>query len=152
MQTIEHGKTFEILSFINNPNKTDKGVLFNPYSVKRISDNEIFNIGDLFIHESLELVASITGFSLLENILYVEHTHSKIGLGLEDIKKYNPIITPSMFNLYQVVSLQFKEEPITATIRGVHFFNNNTKYDLQLWLKGTDTRIYNVEEKFIKSL
>jgi DNA-binding transcriptional regulator WhiA len=58
----------------------------------------------------------------------------------------------------QVIYLQFRKEdkPITATVRGIHFYRDKTKYDLGLWLGDgsvddpeRETRIYNVDSEFV---
>lgn len=60
----------------------------------------------------------------------------------------------SRYGLKQVVKVKFNEkmEPITATIRGIHFYEGKVKYDLALWLgDGSvddpewESRIYNVD-------
>lgn len=67
------------------------------------------------------------------------------------------IILPSQFQPNQVVQVQFKKDdtPITATVRGVHFYPGKVKYDLGLWLGDgsvddpeIETRIYNVDSEF----
>jgi len=151
METIQ--KSFEILEFVANSNGTTDSS-FKPKTIKRLSDNEVFTIDDAVIQENLEIVGFITGFSLLEDNVYVEHTYSKVGLNLESIKKHKDInFIHFKFDNLQVVKVKFMEEEITATIQGIHFYKNNVKYDLKLWLKnGEETRIYNVEEKFLTAV
>ena len=76
-------------------------------------------------------------------------------LELEEVS--NSIKLPSAHQPLQVVRLQFRktDEPILATVRGVHFTVSKVKYDLGLWLgDGTvddpeyETRIYNVDSIF----
>lgn len=78
------------------------------------------------------------------------------GWGKDDTQ--SSIELPSSCQPNQVVRLQFrkKDEPIIATVRGVHFFIGKVKYDLGLWLgDGTvddpeyETRIYNVDSVFV---
>lgn len=68
---------------------------------------------------------------------------------------------PSEFQLKQVVCIKFNkgDKPLTATVRGVHFYNNKIKYDLGLWLGNgsvddpeRETRIYNVDSDYVTSL
>lgn len=63
---------------------------------------------------------------------------------------------PSLFELNQVVRLKLKNEKITATVRGIHFYPGKVKYDLGLWLgDGSvddpeyESRIYNVDSIFV---
>lgn len=68
------------------------------------------------------------------------------------------IILPSNLQPNQVAKLKFREndEPLTATVRGVHFYPGKVKYDLGLWLgDGSvdnpeyESRIYNVDSVFV---
>lgn len=68
---------------------------------------------------------------------------------------------PSGIFVNQVVKLQFRktDEPINATVRGVHLYSNKVKYDLGLWLGDgsvddpeRETRIYNVDSEFITTV
>lgn len=70
----------------------------------------------------------------------------------------NEIILPSALQPNQVAKLQFRknDEPIMATVRGVHFYPGKVKYDLGLWLgDGSvddpkyESRIYNVDSVFV---
>jgi hypothetical protein len=66
---------------------------------------------------------------------------------------------PSQCQINQVVYLQFRQghEPITATIRAVHFYPGKVKYDLGLWLGAPsmggdleeETRVYNVDSIYV---
>lgn len=61
---------------------------------------------------------------------------------------------PSALQVNQVVKVKFTEEmlPLTATVRGVHFYIGKVKYDLALWVGegGNDeTRIYNVDSVYV---
>lgn len=65
---------------------------------------------------------------------------------------------PSRCQINQVIHVQLrqKDEPFTATIRGVHFYPGKVKYDLGVWLgDGTidnpesETRLYNVDSVFV---
>lgn len=65
---------------------------------------------------------------------------------------------PSALQPNQVAKLQFREkdEPLTATVRGVHFYPGKVKYDLGLWLGDgsvddpeRESRIYNVDSAFV---
>lgn len=70
----------------------------------------------------------------------------------------NSLLLPSGFQVNQVVHVQFRsmDEPFTATVRCVHFYNNKVKYDLGLWLGDasvdnpeSETRLYNVDCVFV---
>lgn len=71
------------------------------------------------------------------------------------------VLFPSQLDLNQVVNLKFREtdQPLTCTIRAIHFYINKVKYDLGVWLGDgsvdnpeTETRIYNVDSCFITPL
>ncbi len=71
---------------------------------------------------------------------------------------HNSMQLPSNLQPNQVCKLQFRKEdnPLTATVRGVHFYIGKVKYDLGLWLgDGSvdnpeyETRIYNVDSVFV---
>lgn len=66
---------------------------------------------------------------------------------------------PSRCQLNQVVHVHFmrKDNPLVATVRGIHFYPGKVKYDLGLWLGDgsvdnpeTETRIYNVDSVFVE--
>lgn len=71
---------------------------------------------------------------------------------------FTGVSLPNAFFVNQVVYLQFRksDQPITSTVRGVHYYSNKVKYDLGLWLGDgsvddpeRETRIYNVDSEFI---
>lgn len=62
---------------------------------------------------------------------------------------------PSRLQPDQVARLQFFQEmePLTCTIRTVHFTKSKVKYDVDIWLPGkTSTRVYNVDSVFLVAL
>lgn len=76
------------------------------------------------------------------------------GSGTERVNDH--VMYPSRFEINQVVQVKFKTEPITATVRGIHFYPGKIKYDLGLWLgDGTvdnpeyESRIYNIDSIFV---
>lgn len=82
----------------------------------------------------------------------------KILNGWDDEKNTQSLQLPSSLQPNQVCRLQFRKEdaPLTATVRGVHFYIGKVKYDLGLWLgDGSvgnpeyETRIYNVDSVFV---
>lgn len=145
---------FEILSF--RPNKSGgTETAFRPYSVKRLHDGEIFTLGDL-VTNGTQMVGKITGFKLLEDKVYVSHTWSGIGMGLDSLKKHKIKELPSDIQLNQVVIASFLKGRGLCTVRGIHFFPDRIKYDLGVWLGDgsvddpeRETRIYNVDQEFI---
>lgn len=67
-------------------------------------------------------------------------------------------VLPSALQFNEVAKLQFRstDNPITCTVRGIHFYSSKVKYDLGLWLGDgsvdnpeTETRIYNVDSVFV---
>jgi hypothetical protein len=62
---------------------------------------------------------------------------------------------PSRYQLLQVVNVRLckTDTPLTATVRGVHFYPGKVKYDLGVWSTddtNTETRIYNVDSIFVE--
>lgn len=65
---------------------------------------------------------------------------------------------PSRFSINQVVKIQFVNhiESLLGTIRGIHFYPGKVKYDIGIWLDGSnedhldETRIYNIDSVFLK--
>lgn len=145
---------FTILSFCENKSGTADSS-FKPYAVKRDWDGEVFTINDE-VTNGTKMTGNITGFHFLENKVYVDHTWSGVGMNLGSLSKI--ISLPSAFQVDQVVRLRFQKngDPITATVRGVHFYKGKVKYDLGLWLGDgsvddpeTETRVYNVDSCFV---
>jgi hypothetical protein len=61
---------------------------------------------------------------------------------------------PSNVQVRQVVAVKFKDEVLTGTVVGVHFYTGKVKYDVSLWLMDEkneeyETRIYNVDSLFV---
>jgi hypothetical protein len=147
---------FTIISFLPRPNgsKADSAS-FQPHSIKRESDGEIFSIGDE-VTNGTQMQGVITGFEFLENSVYVTHTWSGVGMNLGSLQKI--IQLPSQFQINQVVKVRFQKDDkgLTATVRSVHFHRGKVKYDLGLWLGDgsvddpeRETRIYNVDSEFL---
>lgn len=155
---------FTILTVFDNPSGTTDTTI-KPHSVQRNRDGEIFTVGDK-VTNSTEMVGNITGFSLLNGKMHVEHTWSGIGMNLDSLIRVKTLF------YRQVAKLQFTPEmpPIYVTVRGIHHYGLRTKYDLDLWLgDGTHdedgyedpdtgvkmlqkkTRIYNVDADFVKA-
>lgn len=87
----------------------------------------------------------------------VEQMAKKILDGWDDVGS-NSIQLPSALQPNQVAKVKFRsnDEPLIATVRGVHFYIGKVKYDLGLWLGDgsvdnpeTETRIYNVDSVFV---
>lgn len=150
---------FEIVSFLANPNGSDSST-FKPHTVRRTKDNELFQIGDEVTNG--EMTGTITGFSLLENKGFVDHTWSGVGMWLENLHKV--ITLPSRYQIKQVVYVTFpkadpnsanmeKDVKLTATVVAVHFYSGTMKYDLDIWVERSEssTRVYNVDSDLIQS-
>lgn len=156
---------YTILAFVNRRS----GVLastpsFQPYAIRRESDGTVFSIGDEWYSSGGPCSTgqvphgTITGFEMLEGNIYIQHDWSGVGFSLEGIEK--GVTLPSKFQLNQVVIVDFgkNREDQHATIRSIHFLNSQVKYDLGLWLGDgsvdnpeKETRVYNVEEKYLRS-
>lgn len=65
---------------------------------------------------------------------------------------------PCRLQLRQVCTLQFRttDNPITATVIGIHFHKEVVKFDLELCFESEEgeerTRIYNVHLKYLNDL
>lgn len=145
---------FEILSF--RPNKSGgTETNFRPYSVKRLPDGEIFTLGDL-VTNGTQMVGKITGFSFLEDNVYVDHTWSGIGMNLDSLSKHEVTELPTKVQLNQIVTVSFLKGKGYCTVRAIHIFLDRVKYDLGVWLGDgsvddpeRETRIYNVDQEFV---
>lgn len=145
---------YEILSFLPVPSGSPANIpQFQPHTVRRLSDGETFSIGDRFLMkmEGIKPCGTITGFTMLEEDIYITHDWSGIGFGLSGIQKAQ---LPSRYQINQVVHFitTLGTYICHATVKGVHFYKaESVKYDLELWDEAeTKTRIYNVAEKLLK--
>lgn len=67
MNTINQD-SFTILSFFPRPSGSKSETpSFRPYSIKRLSDDEIFTVGDC-VTNGTKMIGDITGFELLEGL------------------------------------------------------------------------------------
>ena len=145
---------YEILSFLPVPSGSPANTpQFQPHTIRRLTDGETFSIGDRFLleMEGIKPCGTITGFTMLENDIYITHDWSGIGFGLSGIQKAH---LPSRYQLNQVVHFITTHGTYIchATVKAVHFYKaESVKYDLELWEEGdAKTRIYNVAEKLLK--
>jgi hypothetical protein len=79
-----------------------------------------------------------------------EEVVEAIAYGLPD--RDDIIKLPSSLQPGQVAKLCFFQmmQPLTVTVRTVHFTKSKVKYDLDVWLPDdTNTRIYNIDSVFI---
>ena len=168
MKATNFNDQYRFISFLAIPNGTNANVeRFQPYSIERKSDKEIFSIGDFFEMPNMETSdgktpnGMITGFSAIQNTVFIKHTWSGVGFDLATIKKVKKAL-PSTFQFGQTVAFGLlSSDGVTnkitafrhvakATVTGVHFFNKRIKYDLEVNLGGNEvTRIYNIDEAFV---
>jgi len=85
---------------------------------------------------------------------------SNVGMDLQSVYHYNPVILPSKYQLDDDVILEFPS-PINAIVLGVHFHTSATqptvKYDLEVkWVrtisnrvKSCTYRLYNISEELL---
>lgn len=141
ISTIKSTSTFEVIS---------------KEQVKRLRDNEIFNIGD-YVSNGTKMKGNITGFEVFvrekDGILdcFVTHTWSGVGMGLEDLVKLSEKIKlPSAHQFGDEVWLVLWSAKIASQVHGVHFYEGKVKYDLTVYGgDGLSTRIYNVDSAFV---
>lgn len=139
---MKHTSTWEILSCKENS--------FEPLSVKRLRDKQVFTVGD-YVTNGTQMQGKITGWSLHEGTLFVSHTWSGIGMGLDSLEHCAKGETlPSAWQMEDSVTLTFSPiDPLVAIVKGVHFYKGKVKYDLELLLDDSTTRIYNVDSIYL---
>lgn len=116
-------------------------------SIKRLSDNVIFTIGDL-ITNSYKMKGKITkfSFSFRDYDVSIFTTWSGVGMGLE-----MAMHVPKLPSLYQIGDeAVLKLGGVGVKILAVHFTPSKVKYDIEFELDGEAGRLYNVDENFIK--
>lgn len=156
VKTILSDKSFSIVSFLDNPSGSKAGIGIRPNSVKRVSDGEIFSIGDLVTNGTI-MKGCITGFNILEGEMYVEHTWSGIGMNLDSLIKIMTL--PSLHQIGDKVifsiAQRLGEKPYSfiVEIKAVHFYPGKVKYDIEIPIAGeVPTRIYNIDSCFVKKI
>ena len=154
MDTLNNVESFSIESFLpQNSGCRVSEPSFQPYSIKRLHDGEVFALGDT-VTNGTQMVGTITGFEMLENKVYVNHTWSGIGMNLGSLKKV--IQLPSQHEIGDEVLLSINQSfgdnpyPFTAKVLAVHFYANKVKYDLEIPIADENpTRIYNIDSCFV---
>jgi hypothetical protein len=140
-----------IISFLPRPSgsKNDEPS-FKPFSIQRNRDGEIFTIGDTFTngkYKDTKVIGTITGFSMLDDHVFIEHTWSGVGFGLDSIDKV--VQLPSEHQYDDEVILKLGTSVLIAKILAVHFYNRKEKYDIEV-IACDDSpakfRLYNVEQ------
>lgn len=147
-------QSFQIVSFLD-----DK---FTPHSVKRLSDGEVFTIGD-FVTNGSPMKGIIEEFQLFnKEEMFVKTDWSGIGMHLDDLKR--EVILPSAYFIDQVIEVRIETKggamaTATGTVKAVHFYGGakksiTEKYDIDLWYEGGNTshRIYNVPLTLLKAV
>lgn len=146
-------KGFTILTLLARPSgsKADSPS-FQPHSIRRESDSEVFTIGDR-VTNGTQMTGKITGFEFLEGYVYVNHTWSGVGMDLDSLSKVNEL--PSKHQIGDKVTLAINQAPnrvcsLIVYVINVHFFENKVKYDLEVPLqKGDTTRFYNIDSCYV---
>jgi hypothetical protein len=147
-------KGAEIISFIPRPDGSKADApSFQPHSIRRIRDGEVFTIGDNFVLEDggkNNPTGVITGFGMLNDTIFISHTWSGVGFGWEGITKI--VELPSQHQVGEAVKLSLAKdkEDFNATVIAVHFYKGKVKYDLEIPIYGKQpTRIYNIDSCFV---
>jgi hypothetical protein len=161
---------FTILSFLPRLSGQTKATdpSFLPNSIRRERDGEVFTIGDAFTYPGLDRgdkpdpSGTITGFSLLEGTIFIEHTWSGVGFALDAICKQ--IKLPSAFQPSDQICFSFLqrstysdegdkklyEYATRGRVTAVHFFPGKVKYDLEIPIDNeSPTRIHNIDSCFV---
>lgn len=147
---------FEVVDFVGNSTE--------PKSVKRISDNKVFSLGDK-VTNGTKMKGKIEKFefSFKTSEVFIYTDWSGIGMSLESI--YKPEDLPSRFQLSDKVTIDFgtcgKIE--NCIIIKVHFTNSKVLYDVEFYGKtigeininqgkpeNFTTRLYNIDSDFVK--
>lgn len=146
-KTIPSGESFSIISFQDNPQGSKVGSGIRPHSVMRTSDKEVFTIGDI-VTNGTRMTGEITGFSLLEGEIFIEHTWSGIGMNLESLSKV--ITLPSQFQIGDAVWFRLWSTDLVTEVLAVHFYPGKVKYDLKVLVgSGETTRLYNIDSVYV---
>lgn len=128
-------RNYEILTVTAKPNHPNLPVgsikdswlninmdYFDIHSIKRISDGEIFSVGDEIITGASDSYASIYGFKIIDNKLCINHTHSFL------VNQMTPG-TPSGCHLYLISK---KKKPLFKTEDGINIFENK-EGEIKYW-------------------
>jgi len=102
---------YTLEEILNNP-------LYSIHSIKRLSDGEVFSIGDKIKTCVSNTYASIYGFKIENNNLQINHTHAYL------LDKQCPE-TPSGCHLYLISK---KKKPLLTTEDGVDIFEGDIFY------------------------
>lgn len=84
-------------------------------------------------------------------VMYVSHTWSGVGMGLEDLVKISEKIKlPAAHQFGDEVWLCLWSAKIPSQIHGIHFYEGKVKYELIVFGdNGESTRIYNIDSAFV---
>lgn len=159
---------FTIISLLPRPSGSKANEpSFQPNSIRRESDGEIFTIGDLITNEN-GMKGNIVSFDYLEDTVFVKTTWSNVGYSLDMAIKV--ILLPSQFQIHDQVVFKISQEDfilngkglgtkivshIKANVVNVHFMGSKIKYDLDIELStrpSLKTRIYNVDSSCLISV
>lgn len=151
---------FEILTYIPTgpaeqyvaPDNSYSSVsqVFKPHSVKRLSDNEVFTLGDRVSNDLMK--GKIIEFRTTAGVMFVVTTWSNVGMNLDSVHKLNTL--PSKYQ---------EGDPVRANFYGicfeycwihkVHFSKNKVTYDIEVLMqtngKSHNFRLYNVDSDFV---
>lgn len=132
---------FQILEFCpRSSGSSTKEPDFNPKAIKRLSDGEVFNLGDR-VTNGTQMVGEILEFGLLDGDIFVETTWSGVGMNLESLKKV-PVL-PCEHQVGDPVYLL----NASGRILNVHFHgsNLNVTYDVECSFQANNPyRLYNI--------
>lgn len=155
-------EAFTIVSFLPRKQGTNVNTpSFQPHTVKRDHDGEIFSIGD-FVTNGTKMKGVITGFEMLEDYVYVNHTWSGVGMNLGSLKKIIELPSEHQVDDEVIFSIKIQREgtinevnhffyDAVSKVIAVHFYKNKVKYDLEIPLGDEPpTRIYNINSRFVK--
>lgn len=143
---IEKKLSWKVLEFF--------GQSTSPKTIKRLSDGEVFSVSD-YVTNGTKMRGKIEAFnfSFQDNEVFVETTWSRVQMNLDSLSKI--INLPSSFQIDDEVVFSLAGD-LNAKVKGVHFYSNKIKYDLELKqlqvLDGIKTRVYNIDEVYVHSL
>lgn len=155
--TVSDYEKFTIVSFLPR----EEGAIsdtpsFQPHSIKRDIDEEIFSIGDT-VTNGTKMIGKILSFEMLNDKVFVNHTWSGIGMNLGSLKKVNQL--PAQHQIGDKVKFSINQQDenkelheynATAKVIGVHFYNSKVKYDLEIPISDeAPTRVYNIDSCFV---
>lgn len=146
--------------------KSLSGPSSNPTKVQRLTDKQIFKLGD-HVTNGTRMHGKIESFDTDENThnrdpkspieLYVTTDWSGIGMNLDSLshvdKEKVVLMTPSQFQVKDICAFEVAGQRIGAQVTKVTFAEGKVLYDLDIAVApGEVTRVHGVDSAFVVSV